>query len=151
MIVEQFQFWNSFTYQQCVIPLLNQGFVFITGKNGSGKSTPWEVLQHTVYGTTTKGLKKNGIVGKDLHKHRKPRIAERGGIVLLLSFSVFMALVHFLTQDTLALYVLGISLSFGLYGLWDDMKQSGKYSIVTFVNWYFIGELNTNSLSELTQ
>ncbi len=72
-------------------------------------------------------LKRNGIVGKDLHKHSKPRIAERGGIILMLSFAVFISIVYFLTRDVLALYALAVSLAFGLYGLWDDMKQSGKY------------------------
>ena len=62
MIAEHFDFWNGFTYRRCTIPLLNQGFVYITGKNGTGKSTPWEIFQHTIYGTTTKGLKKNSIV-----------------------------------------------------------------------------------------
>jgi DNA repair exonuclease SbcCD ATPase subunit len=62
MIPESFEFWNGFTYRHCMIPLLNQGFVYLTGPNGTGKSTPWEVFQHTLYGTTTKGLKKNAIV-----------------------------------------------------------------------------------------
>lgn len=62
MIVESFEFWNGFTYRHCMIPLMQQGFVYITGPNGVGKSTPWEIFQHTIYGTTTKGLKKNAIV-----------------------------------------------------------------------------------------
>lgn len=62
MIPESFDFWNGFTYRRCTIPLLNQGFVYLTGPNGTGKSTPWEIFQHTLYGTTTKGLKKNAIV-----------------------------------------------------------------------------------------
>ncbi|MCW4026346.1 MAG: hypothetical protein NWE76_02530 [Candidatus Bathyarchaeota archaeon] len=61
-IIEQFSYENAFTYRKCLIPLYNQGFVYIKGRNGSGKSTPWEVLQHLFYGTTSRGLSKNGIV-----------------------------------------------------------------------------------------
>ncbi len=61
-VVEQLDFGNAFTYQRCTIPLANQGFVYVRGKNGAGKSTPWEVLQHVNYGTTSKGLKKKGII-----------------------------------------------------------------------------------------
>lgn len=72
-------------------------------------------------------LKGMGIVGRDLHKKRKPRVAERGGIVLLFSFAAFMLLVHSLTGDSLVLCALAVSLAFGFYGLWDDMRQAGKY------------------------
>lgn len=72
-------------------------------------------------------LKRSGIVGKDLHKKRKPRVAERGGIILMLSFALFMAFVYFLTRDVLVLYAFLVSLAFGFYGLWDDMKPQGKY------------------------
>lgn len=61
-VIEQLRFYNAFTYRECVIPMSNQGFVYMGGKNGSGKSTPWEVLQHTIFGTTSRGLRKNGIV-----------------------------------------------------------------------------------------
>ena len=60
--LEQLTFYNAFTYRKCVIPLLDQGLVYLRGENGHGKSVPWEVLQHTGYGTTSRGLKKGGIV-----------------------------------------------------------------------------------------
>jgi DNA repair exonuclease SbcCD ATPase subunit len=60
--IEQLTYWNAFTYRQCTIPLANQGLVFLRGENGHGKSVPWEVLQHAGYGTTSRGLRKNGIV-----------------------------------------------------------------------------------------
>ena len=85
------------------------------------------LFTYSVLPALARRLKRSGIVGKDLHKKRKPRVAERGGIILLLSFALFMAFVYFLIRDVLVLYALLVSLAFGIYGLWDDMKQSGKY------------------------
>jgi len=60
--LERLSFYNAFTYEEFDVSLDSQGFVFLRGKNGAGKSTPWEVLQHIVYGSTSRGLKKNGII-----------------------------------------------------------------------------------------
>ncbi len=72
-------------------------------------------------------LKRSGIVGRDLHKQSRPGVAEMGGLLLMPSFAAFIALVYLLTRDQVVLYALAVSLAFGLYGLWDDMRQAGKY------------------------
>lgn len=59
---ESLHFRNAFTYQTCDVPLSDQGFVFLQGRNGHGKSTPWEVLQHVLYGSTSRGLKRDEII-----------------------------------------------------------------------------------------
>jgi len=61
-VIEYLKAENAFTYRNFHLPLENQGFVYLRGKNGSGKSTPWEILQHLYYGTTSRGLKLNNIV-----------------------------------------------------------------------------------------
>lgn len=43
------------------MPLDRQGLVFLSGLNGHGKSTPFEVLQHILFGTTSRGIKKDHI------------------------------------------------------------------------------------------
>lgn len=60
--IESLRYHNGFTYRECEMPLANQGLVYLNGKNGHGKSTPFEVLQHTLFGTTSRGVKKDGIV-----------------------------------------------------------------------------------------
>jgi len=84
-------------------------------------------LTYSLIPSLGRRLRSRGIVGNDLHKQEKPAIAERGGIALLASFPAFMALVFILTGDITVLYALGVTLAFGLYGLWDDIKQAGKY------------------------
>ena len=58
----RFDFQNGFTYRRCHIPLDDQGLVLLQGKNGHGKSTPFEILEHTFYGDTSRGLKKSAIL-----------------------------------------------------------------------------------------
>lgn len=95
----------------------------------------WVVLAAAVISLSTylllpgfaRGMKRRGIVGRDLHKPGRPGVAERGGMLLMPGFAAFMFLVYFLTGNGLVLYALAVSLAFALYGLWDDMRQAGKY------------------------
>jgi DNA repair exonuclease SbcCD ATPase subunit len=59
--IESLRFYNGFTYRECLMPLDRQGFVFLSGANGHGKSTPFEILQHILYGSTSRGIRKDGI------------------------------------------------------------------------------------------
>jgi DNA repair exonuclease SbcCD ATPase subunit len=59
--IESLYFENAFTYRDCLMPLANQGLVYLNGPNGHGKSTPFETLQHVLYGTTSRGVRKDGI------------------------------------------------------------------------------------------
>lgn len=60
--IENLTFHNGLTFRECTIPLASQGLVYLRGRNGHGKSTPWEILQHVFYGSTSRGLRKDGIV-----------------------------------------------------------------------------------------
>ena len=60
--IESLYFENAFTYRACLMPLADQGLVYLNGPNGGGKSTPFETLQHVLYGTTSRGVRKDGIV-----------------------------------------------------------------------------------------
>lgn len=44
------------------MPLSRQGLVYLSGPNGGGKSTPFETLQHILFGTTSRGVRKDQIV-----------------------------------------------------------------------------------------
>lgn len=59
--IESLRFENGFTYRSCDMPLADQGLVYLNGPNGHGKSTPFETLQHIMYGTTSRGVRKDGI------------------------------------------------------------------------------------------
>jgi DNA repair exonuclease SbcCD ATPase subunit len=59
--IESLHFENAFTYRDCTMPLADQGLVYLNGRNGHGKSTPFETLQHILYGTTSRGVRKDGI------------------------------------------------------------------------------------------
>ena len=43
------------------MPLVQQGLVYLSGPNGGGKSTPFETFQHVMYGTTSRGVRKDAI------------------------------------------------------------------------------------------
>lgn len=59
--IESLDYYNGFTYRECHMPLTNQGLIYLNGLNGAGKSTPFEVMQHILFGTTSRGVKKDGI------------------------------------------------------------------------------------------
>jgi len=64
---KQLRFKNAVTFDKTVsVPLEKQGRVFLLGKNkdtggsnGAGKSTIWEVLQHVLFSSTSKGFSRN--------------------------------------------------------------------------------------------
>lgn len=67
--LKKFRGAGAFSYQDWDIDLSDQGVVFVSGENedtggsnGAGKSVWAEVLEHTIYGKTSRGLKKNGIL-----------------------------------------------------------------------------------------
>ena len=64
---KQLRFKNAVTFNKTVtVPLEKQGRVFLAGKNldtggsnGAGKSTIWEILQHILFSSTSKGFARN--------------------------------------------------------------------------------------------
>ncbi len=72
-------------------------------------------------------LKKMNIVGVDVHKKKKPRIAEMGGIVIFLPLLFLFWAVYILTGSQLVLLVMASTIFFGVYGLLDDIFRLGKY------------------------
>lgn len=60
--IESLHFENAFTYRDCTLPLASQGLVYLSGLNGHGKSTPFETLQHVLFGSTSRGVRKDQIV-----------------------------------------------------------------------------------------
>lgn len=65
------RFWghNAFTYQSWDVDLSDQGVVFVRGdnqdaggSNGAGKSALFDILQHVLYGKTSRGITKDAIV-----------------------------------------------------------------------------------------
>jgi len=83
---------NFFTYKSLNVPLNNQGLVSIEGRNidngggsnGSGKSAPWDLLLHVLYGVTSK----RGVKGATITPSAKGYIGEfefeRDGISYLI-------------------------------------------------------------------
>ena len=62
---------NGFTYENVKIPLESQGLVFVRGvnndtvqkrSNGSGKSSFADILEHVLFETTSRGMKKEEII-----------------------------------------------------------------------------------------
>ncbi len=72
-------------------------------------------------------LKKMKIVGIDVHKAKRPRIPEMGGVVIFAPLLLFLTCAYIVTQSPAALFVFVSTLLFGLYGILDDVKQLGKY------------------------
>jgi UDP-N-acetylglucosamine--dolichyl-phosphate N-acetylglucosaminephosphotransferase len=74
-----------------------------------------------------KKLKKMKIVGIDVHKASRPSIPEMGGLVVFASILTLLSFVYIMT-GTLSVLVVGLAtLLFGVYGLFDDLMQLGKY------------------------
>ena len=66
-----------------------------------------------------RGLKRAGIVGRDIHKPSQPEVAEMGGLALLISLPV--ALSPFLNGETANALV--VFLLFGVIGIIDDLTN----------------------------
>jgi UDP-N-acetylglucosamine--dolichyl-phosphate N-acetylglucosaminephosphotransferase len=74
-----------------------------------------------------KKLRKMKIVGVDVHKARRPRIPEMGGIVILIPLLFLLLATYALTGMQALLFVSASTLFFGTYGILDDLMQLGKY------------------------
>lgn len=74
-----------------------------------------------------KKLKRMKIVGIDVHKTNRPKIAEMGGLAIILSMTLLITFVYMFTSIIPVLIVLGSTLIFGLYGVFDDILRLGKY------------------------
>lgn len=85
------------------------------------------VLAYFVTPKLARKLKKMNIVGVDVHKKKKPRIAEMGGIVIFLPLLFLFWCVYILTGSPLVLLVMASTIFFGVYGLIDDVFRLGKY------------------------
>ena len=72
-------------------------------------------------------MKSRGIYGVDVHKLRKPKVAECGGIVLMVSLLAFLSLAYLMIGDPRIMYVAAVAVLFSAYGLIDDIKRLGKY------------------------
>ncbi len=73
-------------------------------------------------------LRKMKIVGIDVHKARRPRIPEMGGVVIFIPMLFILASAAILTQSPMIALVFASTLLFGLYGILDDVKRLGKYT-----------------------
>ncbi len=72
-------------------------------------------------------LKKMNIVGVDVHKKSRPRVAEMGGILIFLPLLVLFWCAYIVTGSPITLIVMVSTIFFGVYGLLDDVFQMGKY------------------------
>ncbi len=85
------------------------------------------VLAYIVTPNLARKLKRMKIVGVDVHKKNKPRIAEMGGIVIFLPMLFLFWCVYIITGSQMVLLVMASTIFFGVYGLIDDIFQLGKY------------------------
>jgi UDP-N-acetylglucosamine--dolichyl-phosphate N-acetylglucosaminephosphotransferase len=67
------------------------------------------------------------IFGVDVHKLSRPRIPEMGGIMILVPVMLMLASAYVSTGTFSVLIVMAATLLFGIYGLFDDLFQLGKY------------------------
>ena len=72
-------------------------------------------------------LRRMKIVGVDVHKARRPKIPEMGGLVVLAPMLFILFSAFILTQSPLVLMVFLSTTLFGVYGILDDVKRLGKY------------------------
>lgn len=87
-------------------------------------------LAALVYMLTPKlaeGLRRMNITGTDIHKHSRPEVAERGGIIVLIAALLFMAIMFWVTDSQAISYVMLFTAVLGIYGLADDARGFGKY------------------------
>lgn len=79
------------------------------------------------------GMKKRGIVGRDIHKPDQPEVAEMGGLAILIGVAVAISL----SGDSGAYLPLAVFLLFGIVGVLDDLtnlKQSHKVLLSLLVS-----------------
>ena len=67
---------------------------------------------------------KKGVYGVDIHKKEQPKVAERGGIVFLISIAITLFILYFLLSDKndkISLLIFGLTLLIaGVVGIIDD-------------------------------
>jgi DNA repair protein SbcC/Rad50 len=61
IVFEELSITNGRTFKKLTLPLHDQGLVLILGKNGSGKSTIWALLEAVFYGSTPSGHKRDEL------------------------------------------------------------------------------------------
>lgn len=86
------------------------------------------VLTYFAMPNIARKLKEMDIVGVDVHKRMKPKVAEMGGIVIFPSLMVILASAYFLSASPLLLLVMVSTMLFATYGILDDIRQLGKYT-----------------------
>ncbi len=84
------------------------------------------IATYTLTKTTIRILEKKGLTGVDVHKPWKPKVAEPGGIALIVSYLILIPLVLLLDVEGVDKYkflVASVSILYaGLIGLVDDFK-----------------------------
>ena len=72
-------------------------------------------------------LKRKGIVGTDIYKVDKRKVAERGGLlVLVLSASIVFAFSFFIGFSLIDWMIIAVICAFGIYGLIDDTSKFSR-------------------------
>ena len=66
IIFKHFHIENGRTFKKLSVPLENQGIVLIQGDNGAGKSSIWDLLEATLYGSTPDEHKKDELTKNEL-------------------------------------------------------------------------------------
>ena len=72
-------------------------------------------------------LKRMKIMGTDVHKLRRPKVPEMGGIVIAISSMLLLGAVYLFTGDFGVLLAMAATSLFALYGVLDDLLKLGKY------------------------
>lgn len=85
------------------------------------------VINYFLIPKIAKLLKKHGMKGIDHHKKDKPEIAEGAGMVFSLSISLLLLLTYVFHSSVDVLYVVLISVLFGLIGFLDDVGKIDLY------------------------
>ena len=88
------------------------------------------ILSALVYWMTPRlgeKLRSLRIVGRDVHKLKRPEVPEMGGIMILAALSVMLAFSYAATGSQSILMCLYAVAAFGIYGILDDILKLGKY------------------------
>jgi UDP-N-acetylglucosamine--dolichyl-phosphate N-acetylglucosaminephosphotransferase len=72
-------------------------------------------------------LKEMDIVGVDVHKRMRPKVAEMGGVAIFPPLMLLFAFVYLVTLSPVLLLVTLSTALFALYGIMDDVLRLGKH------------------------
>ncbi|UCD03307.1 MAG: hypothetical protein JSV63_01565 [Candidatus Aenigmatarchaeota archaeon] len=86
------------------------------------------VLTYFLTPNIARKLKEMNVVGVDVHKRKRPKVAEMGGIAVLPPLMLIPASVYFLSGSPLVLLVMLSTSLFAAYGVLDDIMKLGKYA-----------------------